>query len=80
MNKRRLKSILAFLLCMVIFLQSGFVAWASETDDTVSIEGTEDEEAGQEDDQDGQEDTDIENEEEFEEDGSQKDGDRKSVV
>ena len=74
MNKSRLKSILACLLCMVIFLQSGFGAWASETDDTVSIEETEDEEAGQEDDQDGQEDTDIENEEESEEDGGQKYG------
>lgn len=74
MNKRRLKSILAFLLCMVIFLQSGFGAWASETDDAVSAEGTEDEEAGQEDDQMGQWNADIENEEEFEEDGGQKDG------
>ncbi len=74
MNKRRLKSILAFLLCMVIFLQSGFGAWASETDDAVSAEGTEDEEAGQEDDQMGQWNADIENEEESEEDGGQKDG------
>lgn len=74
MNKRRLKSILAFLLCMVIFLQSGFGAWASETDDAVSAEGTEDEEAGQEDDQTGQWNADIENEEESEEDEGQKDG------
>ncbi len=74
MNKRRLKSILAFLLCMVIFLQSGFGAWASETDDAVSAEGTEDEEAGQGDDQTGQWNVDIENEEESEEDEGQKDG------
>ncbi len=74
MNKRRLKSILAFLLCMVIFLQSGFGAWASETDDAVSAEGTEDEETGQEDDQIGQWNADIENKEESEEDGGQKDG------
>ena len=70
MNKRKLKSILPFLLCMVIFLQSGFGAWASETEDTVSIDETEDEDTGQGDDQTGQdEDTDTEDE-----DGDPKDG------
>ncbi len=70
MNKRKLKSILPFLLCMVIFLQSGFGAWASETEDTVSIDETEDEETGQGDDQTGQEEyTDTEDE-----DGDPKDG------